>query len=520
MTQTQKALPFSSNSGNVALLEIEGSREPRISTPPLVDLTRETSYGFDVIEFADSVLHEPLLPWQQDLVIRIGELLPDGTPRFKKVLIVIARQNGKTHFVKVLSLFWLFIQQVELVAGTSSTVKMAREAWWKAIQSAQGSNLLRPLIAKVRMDNNDPHLRLTNGSRYMAAAANESSLRGYTVDRLIIDELRLHKDYKAWDSAVYTVRTKPHSQVICITNAGYDDSIVLNELRESAIQYVESDGLIGDSRLGIFEWSAPDGADPMDSKNWAAANPSLGVLNPQTGLPVLDPADMHSDAIRATNSGGPALVGFLTEALCMRVPTADPAVEARSWLACYLPGVRIDRSSPYVWGFDVNRASNGATLVAAQKIDGMDRLEVIGFWEHDQMEKIPGDLLRLLKEYKPKALYWFPSGPAATYAALLKTQKIPGVRIEELSGEINDAVMGFADAVLAERIQHDDDPRLTDHVTGAQKLWSGDKWKFSRKGKGSSDAAYAAAAAWMGLQMLPQSPGRLRLIGPDDEGEE
>src|SRR5262245_1903413 len=73
-----------------------GRTEPRLFTPPLRPLNRKTSRGFEVIDFA-KMIGEPLLPWQEWAVIHALELNPDGTYRFRTVLILVARQNGKSH---------------------------------------------------------------------------------------------------------------------------------------------------------------------------------------------------------------------------------------------------------------------------------------------------------------------------------------------------------------------------------------------------------------------------------------
>src|ERR1041384_5823800 len=85
-----------------------GSVTPRLFPAPLITgppddcpcgrcaLTPETTYGFAVIVFARDVLKMPLDPWQEFLVIHAGELLADNRPRFKKILLIVARQNGKT----------------------------------------------------------------------------------------------------------------------------------------------------------------------------------------------------------------------------------------------------------------------------------------------------------------------------------------------------------------------------------------------------------------------------------------
>ncbi len=114
---------------NVAPDEIYGSTTPRVWTPSLVELTPATSFGYDVIDFARDVLGEPLDAWQEWLVIHLGELLPDGRPRFRKVLVIVARQNGKTHLSRVLILYWLFVERVRLVLGTSTDRNEAKRAW-------------------------------------------------------------------------------------------------------------------------------------------------------------------------------------------------------------------------------------------------------------------------------------------------------------------------------------------------------------------------------------------------------
>src|SRR5690606_26270390 len=105
-----------------------GCTEPRLWAPPLRELTPETSYGFQVIEFARS-LGRPLDPWQEGTVIHACELLADGRPRFRTVLVLVARQNGKTELLVIVSLFWMFVQRVALVLGMSTKVEYAAESW-------------------------------------------------------------------------------------------------------------------------------------------------------------------------------------------------------------------------------------------------------------------------------------------------------------------------------------------------------------------------------------------------------
>jgi hypothetical protein len=128
--------PSSTNYEPGALL---GSTLPRLWTRPLgtgppgpcgcgCALTEHTSFGFDVAWFAEHVLGTPLDPWERWLAIHAGELLPNGLPRFRHVLVIVARQNGKTWLLTVLALYWLFVEQVGLILSTSSALEYAREA--------------------------------------------------------------------------------------------------------------------------------------------------------------------------------------------------------------------------------------------------------------------------------------------------------------------------------------------------------------------------------------------------------
>ena len=70
-----------------------GFTEPRIWTKPLRELTPETSRGFEAIAFAENILGIKLFPAQRWLLIHLLEIRPDGTLRFRKALVIQARQQ-------------------------------------------------------------------------------------------------------------------------------------------------------------------------------------------------------------------------------------------------------------------------------------------------------------------------------------------------------------------------------------------------------------------------------------------
>lgn len=487
-----------------------GSTTPRLHTHPLISgapgpcgcgcaLTRDTSYGFDVIDFARDVVGFEVDPWQRWLLIHAGELLPDGRPRFRKVLVQVGRQNGKTTLVAVLALYWLFVERPETILGTSTKLEYAQDAWEKSVKLALASPALKALLPEkaphgVRRTNGSVGIRTIDDSEYRIAPANEEGGRSKTVGLAILDELRQHFDYSAWNAIIPATNAVRFAQAWALTNAGSDRSVVLNDQREI--------GLAGsDARLGLFEWSAPDGADPEDVEALCMANPSVGI---RQEIDVL-----LSDARAAKARGGAMLAGFRTEVMCQRVKNLDPAIDPDGWLACFETGDLSGVRSRVALCLDVSIDAQHATLVAAAVLsDGRVRVEPVEAWSGpgctiDLAKALPG----IVAKVKPKAVGWFPTGPAASLSVdLAKRSGWPprGVKVEPLRGESADLCMAFAAAVDARTVVHSADPLLDTHVAAAEPIRSGDRWVYGRRGAGHVDALYAAAGAAHLARSLPR----------------
>ncbi|MFI7677877.1 terminase [Actinophytocola sp. NPDC049390] len=479
-------------------LGILGSVEPRIWTPPLVELTPETSYGFRACEFAKRI-GRPLDPWQEWLTIHAGELLPDGRPRFRIVLVLVARQNGKTELLVVLTLFWLFEEMRPLVLGTSTNVSYALESWEKALALAEDTPELGdriPAKGGVRRVNGEQTITTTDKCRYRIAASNRRGGRSLTVHRLVMDELREHDSWDAYNAAIPAMNAVPDAQAFLISNQGDTRAVVLKSLREAAIKYLETGE--GDPRLGIFEYSAEDGASPTDVRQLAKANPNLGRR--------LELDNLLGAAVRAEENGGEELAGFKTEAMCMAVPMLDPAIDPDRWDACKNPGTLTDYRDRVALCLDLSPDGKHATLVAAACLpDGRVRVETVAAWSgKDCTERLRLELPGHVERVKPKVFGWFPSGPAAAVAVDITAPE--GVEVQEIRADVPAVCMGFSALVTDELIAHSDDEILNAHGKAAQKLRMGDTWRFARKGANPIDGAYSMAGATHLARTLPPPP--------------
>lgn len=263
-----------------------GKTEPRVFTPPLRELTPATSLGFACIDYSRTVLQKTLYPWQEWALIHaleiIGELGSDWRFRFRTVLFLISRQNGKTVLSEVIASFFLNVLYVDSVFGTSLSLDKAEEVWEAVINDQETIPALKADIDRVSRTNGNKRLILTGLRQYKVGAPTRRAGRGDSNDLVMLDEIREQRDWETWSAAAASTTAKPNGLIVCFSNAGDPDSVVLRQLRASAIARIEGTeaadfgGNVDDSALGLFEWSAPDGADTDDMEALAQANPALG----------------------------------------------------------------------------------------------------------------------------------------------------------------------------------------------------------------------------------------------------
>ncbi|QIK77156.1 terminase [Nocardioides piscis] len=473
-----------------SLTALLGSETPRLATPPLHHLTPDTSLGFEVIAFSERFCRVELMPWQRWWLIHALELRPDGRLRFRRILTLVSRQNGKTHLLKLVALWAMVSGRAQLVLGVAQDLVTARESWQGTIDLTEHHPALTALRGKnaVRLSTGDLAFTLTNGARYKIAPANGRAGRGLSVDLLILDELREHRDDAAWAALSATTTARPDGLIVAISNAGEERSIVLNGLRDSALAGA-------DETLGLFEWSAPDNCELDDPRAWAQANPGLGHTIEDRTL---------ASALATLTPGR-----FRTEHLCQRVESIETAIDLNAWQACADSLGTMDALRDRITlCLDVSSDLKHVSLVAAgQRQDGRVRVEPVGAW--DSPDQARAALPDLLTRIDPRVLGWFPGGPAAALAADLRGLS---KTVELKAGDVPSVCQGFAEQVTARRLVHSNDPLLNAHVSQTTKLTSGDGWRFSRRGLGHCDALYAAAGSVHLARTLPVSVGKPRII--------
>lgn len=514
-----------------------GSESPRIFTPPLRDLTPETSLGYAAIEFAEDVCGIDLYPWQRWLLIHGLELAPDLTVetmndrgrldplfRFRKVVVLVARQNGKSTLSQVLSLFFLYVLGTSLVLGTAQDLDTAEEVWDGALDIIEETPELAALADKPIRVNGKKTIRLLTGERYKVKAANRRAGRGLSGDLILLDELREHQSWDAWGAITKTTMARPAAQIWALSNAGDATSVVLRYLRKRAHEVLgDPDGInakddpssllptdeeLGDladladadgpdltaadfededdeDTLGLFEWSAPPGCDVMDRNGWAMANPSLGY-------------GISERTLAGDAKGDPEWV-FRTECLCQ---WSDGSLEGLfppgAWEAQVDPGSKVNPGERIIacvtTAWDRGRTH---VAIAGQREDGRIHIGIAASrpgtdWVIDWLKSDDAPPFESLVVQQRGA-------PESSLIEDLERAKIPvtawgGSDLAKAHGSFYDGVALGAAGVFRHRAQ----PILEVAVATATTKPMGESWVLDLR-KSAADAAPLKAvigAAW------------------------
>jgi len=457
-----------------------GIDTPRVFTPPLRPLTKATSRGFECIEFAADVLGVELLPWQQFVLIHALETLADGTFRFRTVVLLCARQVGKSTLLQVLALWRMYVDGAPLVIGTAQNLDIAEEVWKGAVDMAEGVPDLKAEIENINRTNGKKALELVSGSRYKVQAASRRGGRGLSGDLVILDELREHQTWEAWSAVTKTTMARSRAQVWAASNAGDRTSIVLAHLRRLAHYSLgDPDGINGDDvradeapeeldeSLGIFEWSAPPGCDISDRQGWAQANPSLGHTTTER-------------AIQSAMTTDPEAV-FRTEVLCQWVDSMrEGAFPAGVWESNMVEGAKITGTPTVAVDLRTGMQQSAAIVVAGAS-SGYDLIDVARYelgadkrWAEnyivEQVQKVL-EGLQLNKVVVDKF---------GENAGLILALEEAGVEVTRLdTTDMRNATTGIRDAFINGRIKHLNQEPLNVAVLGAgvrrsaeQEIWS------------------------------------------------
>lgn len=489
-----------------------GSTTPRIFTPPLDhhinpltgDIADQHTWGPDCIYFLENILKWQLLPYQKWLYNHALEKGPGGQGfRFQTLVTLIARQNGKTRWLKGLTLWRLYLHKRGVATPTCPAAQLA-------LIAMQGLDFAEKMLADVNEDiKKNPQLRrewyrhwTANGKHriqlkgrreWRATTANRKGGRSFSVDHVNLDELREHHDWLAWNAIVPTSITRPMSLVACFSNAGDQKSLVLRSLRDSAHKRIIT-GATAKSRTFYAEWSVPMDVDPKDNRYWYLANPAMGHL-PGLQLEELEGA---LENMEFTN-----MAGFQTEHLCQWVDSLDPGIiPAEHWQETMDRNSEPAKDAPIYAAVDVNyQRSKAYIAIAGRRRDGKLHVEVVAAARGTDwvvpwfLDNAPGTSTPRKDGFVAVAV----QARGAPASNLIKSMTDAGIPVAEWGGpDLPQGSASFFDKIVRHTILHRPAGSLDRAAAATVAKTMADAWVFDRR-HSPVDAAplvACAAAAW------------------------
>ena len=251
----------------------------------------------------------------------------DGTRRFRRAYLEVAKKNGKSTLVSAILLFLLLGdgEGGPKVFINACNRDQATIVYNEAALMVESS----PALAARLTIGRSKHIivcRANNGS-IRANSADAPSKDGANASAWIFDELhRLGSDRAMYDVFRYAGDARDQPLEIDITTAGEDLTGVWYELREHSEKV--NAGVVPDiSHLGVV-YAADENDDIDDPMTWAKANPSLGSI-----LSV----EKFKESLEEAKQSPEKLANFLRLKLGIVTTSQSKFLDLRDWRACSNP---------------------------------------------------------------------------------------------------------------------------------------------------------------------------------------
>lgn len=394
----------------------------------------------------------PLLPWQEYAINELCRVKENGNWAAPTGVVLVARQSGKTHLMRMRMLAGLYLWDEKLQVNMAQNRDIALETFRALIEIIDSFSWLRKEVKSITRANGREEIAMKNGCRLKVLAPTAGSSRGLSVATCYIDEIRQMKTFDAFAAVAYTLNAQPNPQMLCFSNAGDAQSVVLNSLRDRALKVIEQ-GAKDD--IQWLEWSAAPHRKLNDPEGWAEANPALGHT-------------IKAENLAARMGDDPAIIQ--TELLCRWVQTLSSPWPHGAWNGCTIPDLQLKPDRPTFMGFELSPDRTSWALAGAQVMDdGNYAIGLMDFQDSDEPWddlKIADRISHWARKYDPITILGNKFSSDSVVAKLNQA----GIRAETIQGakyfQACDEMLG---SLAGNRLSHANQEILTESMNACVK---------------------------------------------------
>jgi phage terminase large subunit-like protein len=454
---------------------LRGATKPRLHSP----LLKGPNKLQDVKDLCE-IVKAPLLPWQEFVLKDMLTVDKNGVWVRRSNLVMAARQNGKTHLVRMLILTHLIKWNTNVLI-MSSNRSMALDTFRQVTQILESNDHLKGFVKQIRHANGTESIEMLSGARLDVVAATRDGSRGRSVNGLLfIDELREVTE-EGFRAAMPVTRAHVGSHTLLTSNAGDAFSKVLNDLHERCLNNPPKS-------LGFYEYSAPQYCKIDDRAAWAMANPALGYT-------------ITEEAIEEAVATSP-IENTRTEVLCQWVSSLSSPFPPNSIEDCSDSELVINAGGYAVFGFDVSPSKRNASLCAGVLMpDGKIAVGILESWE----SQVSVDDLKIAAAIKGWADIW---RPRTILFDRYATQSIAdrlanaGCVVESCDGQQFYRACGdLLDAVVNGRLVHNGQRELIEQFANVAAKVNDSAWRIVKR-KSAGDISAPIAIAMITSQLM------------------
>lgn len=216
-----------------------------------------------------------LEPFQKAIVqTAFGFVDGDGDRRFREVLCILGRKNGKTSLLAALELYMLIADkegapQVYNVANSEDQAKLAYNAAIRILRQS------KPIQRYAHKRAEDVYCKRNLG--YMRPLTSQTrNLDGLDVHFAVIDELSAIVNRDLYDLVKQGMSARDQPMMFTITTNGFVRGGIFDSQYDYARRWLE--GEVEDDRFLPFVYELDDREEWVNESAWVKANPGLGTV--------------------------------------------------------------------------------------------------------------------------------------------------------------------------------------------------------------------------------------------------
>ena len=441
-------------------------------------------------------------PWQREFLDEAFRLDANGRRVYRDVLLGVPRKNGKSTLAAALALY---------MAGADG------EAGAEVIMAAGSRDQAAMVFDQARafVDSHEELGAYFDAQRYVILGPGGSVIKRIAADgklqhglnpsAVIADEVhsfQTPRQEELWNALTTASGARDQPLILSITTAGYDRSTILGRLYDAAVRMDDVERRPGltiarDEATGFLMWwyGLRDEDDVEDRELWMAANPSSWIT--------VDELDRQRES--------PTVDELVWQRLHMNrwTKTRDAWLPAGLW-----ESLRSEEDIPegaeVVIAVDVGLVHDSTAVAVAHKLDdGRIVLRVKVWAARDDavahvimpggrvdLEVIEEHIRSLAERYAVREVVYDPRFFERS-AQSLSDEGLIVAPIDQSSRRMLEAYADFYLGCKEERLTHDGDRVLAQHVESTLATMTEKGWKISRLRLQRIDAMVACAmAAW------------------------